>query len=207
VVLLVPAHALAWARRVAPAATVLRLPGVLEGAFDEAAERRAQITARLEAGLSAEGLLTLAPLFERHEPAAIAAALLALWTERGRAAAAPAAGMATTAAPATGTARVWVSLGKKDGGTANDLVGCLTRECRVDRTQIGRIELRETFSLIEVPAADAEKIADRLTGISIRQRRVTARVDKGTASGPERPARSTGPRGPRPGGRRPTSAG
>ncbi|HTO73118.1 MAG TPA: DbpA RNA binding domain-containing protein, partial [Gemmatimonadales bacterium] len=82
-----------------------------------------------------------------------------------------------------------------DGGTANDLVGCLTRECRVDRTQIGRIELRETFSLIEVPAADAEKIADRLTGISIRQRRVTARVDT-AAAGPERP-RSGASRGPR----------
>lgn len=210
VVLLAPALALAWVRRIAPAALMLRLPGALEGATDEAAGRRAIIAARLEAGLPSEGLLALAPLFERYEPATVAAALFGLWAERGQPTAAPTAASpaASGTAPAGSTARVWVSLGKKDGGTANDLVGCLTRECRVDRTQIGRIELRETFSLIEVPAADAEKIADRLTGISIRQRRVTARVDKGVgAGGSERPARPAGPRGPRPGGRRPTSAG
>ncbi len=195
VVLLVPAHALSWARRVAPAATVLRLPGAIEAAMDEAAERRATIAARMEGGVGSEALLALAPLFERHEPAAVAAALYGLWLEPGKPAVQPTSQPASTA-PTTGTARIWVSLGKKDGGTANDLVGCLTRECRVDRTQIGRIELRETFSLIEVPAADAEKIADRLTGISIRQRRVMARVDKGVATPDARPRRD-GPRSPR----------
>jgi ATP-dependent RNA helicase DeaD len=209
VVLLVPALALPWVRRIAPAALTLRLPGVIEAAGDDAANRRAIIAARLEAALPVDGLQALAPLFERYEPAAVAAALFGLWADRAQAPATATSGPAAApAASATGTARVWVSLGKKDGGTANDLVGCLTRECRVDRTQIGRIELRETFSLIEVPAADAEKIADRLTGISIRQRRVTARVDKGVSSvGGERPARGAGPRGPRPGSRRPTSAG
>ncbi|MEP6472303.1 MAG: DbpA RNA binding domain-containing protein, partial [Gemmatimonadota bacterium] len=215
VVLLVPASALAWARRVSPAALALRLPGALEAAVDEGAQRRSLIAARLDTGLPADGLLTLAPLFERYDPATVAAALYALWTDRP----APTVSVvsSSSASPtnvsATGTARVWVSLGKKDGGTANDLVGCLTRECRVDRTQIGRIELRDTFSLIEVPAADAEKIADRLTGISIRARRVTARVDKGVSgSAGDRPPRSggsrpTGSRGPRPPSRRPTSGG
>ncbi|HTO73818.1 MAG TPA: hypothetical protein VMJ30_08360, partial [Gemmatimonadales bacterium] len=84
VVLLVPAHALSWARRIAPAATVLRLPGAVEAAQDEAAERRAAIAAKLEAGLGSEALLALAPLFERHEPAAVAAALYSLWTGRGQ---------------------------------------------------------------------------------------------------------------------------
>ncbi len=215
VVLLVPASALAWARRVTPGALALRLPGALEAAVDDGAQRRSLIAARLDTGLPADGLLTLAPLFERYDPATVAAALYALWTDRP----APTVSVAgsSSASPAnvsaTGTARVWVSLGKKDGGTANDLVGCLTRECRVDRTQIGRIELRDTFSLIEVPAADAEKIADRLTGISIRARRVTARVDKGVSgSAGDRPPRSsgsrpTGSRGPRPPSRRPTSGG
>jgi ATP-dependent RNA helicase DeaD len=208
VVLLIPALGLAWARRVAPGALSLRLPGALESAQDAAAHRRQQVAARLEAGIPAEGLLALAPLFERYEPASVAAAIYGLWSNAPQFASAAREAASGPAAPATGTARVWVSLGKKDSGTANDLVGCLTRECRVDRTQIGRIELRETFSLIEVPAADAEKIADRLTGITIRGRRMTARVDKGV-SGPagDRPPRSSGSRGPRPPSRRPTSGG
>ena len=211
VVLLIPASGLAWARRVAPGALSLRLPGALESAQDAAAHRRQQVAARLEAGTPTEGLLTLAPLFERYDPASVAAAIYGLWSNAPRqniGTDAPALSASSPPSNPTGTARVWVSLGKKDSGTANDLVGCLTRECRVDRTQIGRIELREAFSLIEVPAADAEKIADRLTGITIRGRRMTARVDKGV-SGPagDRPPRSSASRGPRPPSRRPTSGG
>lgn len=208
IVLLVPADALAWAGRIIPAALPLRLPGSLEAAQDAGAFRRRQIAARLEAGVPADGLLTLAPLFERHDPATVAAAIYALWSNAPRqtpGSDSSAPSVPSTSSNPTGTARVWVSLGKKDGGTANDLVGCLTRECRVERSQIGRIELRESFSLIEVPAADAEKIADRLTGITIRGRRMMARLDKNAATEPRgRPGPS---RGPRPPSRRPTSGG
>jgi ATP-dependent RNA helicase DeaD len=95
------------------------------------------------------------------------------------------------------TARVYVGVGKKDGATVNDLVAVLTKEVRIERGKIGRVELRDAFSLVEVPAQDAERVASALNGTTIRRRRVTARVDRGTpvraaaarAPGPRRPAR------------------
>ena len=77
------------------------------------------------------------------------------------------------------TARVWVGVGKKDGATPNDFVGVLTKELRYERSKIGKIEVRELYSLVEVPAGEAESLANRLTGVTIRRRRVTARIDKG----------------------------
>jgi ATP-dependent RNA helicase DeaD len=130
-------------------------------------------------------------LFERHDPAAVAAALYELWTS--------AAGSGAPAAlpdiPAT--ARVFVGVGKKDGATVNDLVAVLVKEVRLERGKIGRVELRDAFSLVEVPAQEAERVAAALNGTTIRRRRVTARVDGGgparapapRAGGPRRPGR------------------
>ncbi len=85
------------------------------------------------------------------------------------------------------TAKVFVGVGKKDGATANDFVAVLTKELRVDRSKIGRIELRDAYSLIEIPAQEAEKVAAGLNGTTVRRKRVTARVDRG----PTRPPRAT----------------
>ena len=86
-------------------------------------------------------------------------------------------------------AKIWVSVGKREGVTPADLVGALTRELKVDRTAIGRIELRDSFSLVELPATDAERIAQALNGKSVRRVRVTARLDRGqSAQGGDRPS-------------------
>jgi len=87
--------------------------------------------------------------------------------------------------------RIWIGAGRKDEITANDIVGLLTRELGVERSSIGRIELRDTFSLIEF-AGDAAGLADKIAGKSIRKRRLVARLDRG--AGP--PRRSGGHAGP-----------
>ena len=75
----------------------------------------------------------------------------------------------------------------------NDIVAALTREAGVEAASIGRIEIREMFSLVEVPAAEAEEIAQKIAGRTIRRRTVNARVDRG--GGGERPGpRNAGPR-------------
>ena len=184
-VLLVPPGGERYVARQASPRRPLRLPGALEAATTAAAARRAAIVRALETGNPERALLTLAPLFERHDPATVAAALYELWTSAaGASAPAPLPDI-----PAT--ARVYVGVGKKDGATANDLVAVLTKEVRVERGKIGRVELRDGFSLVEVPAQDAERIAAALTGTTIRRRRVTARVDRGAPTGP--PVRRTGP--------------
>jgi hypothetical protein len=190
-VLLVPPGAEPYVERVAAPRRPLRLPGALDAATTAAAARRAAIVRALETGTPDRALLTLAPLFERHDPTAVAAALYELWTS--------AAGATAPAAlpdiPAT--SRVFVGIGKKDGATVNDLVAVLTKDVRLERSKIGRVELRDAFALVELPAQDAERVASALNGTTIRRRRITARVDRG---GPTprsgAPARTGAPRRP-----------
>jgi hypothetical protein len=182
-VLLLPAHALPYLELVTERPKPLRLPGATEAAESVAAARRTRIEAAIESPGLGNALLAIAPLFERRDPAQVAAALYQLWSGTGEKVepAAPAA------PPTPATARVWVSGGKKDEVTPNDLVAAMTRELRMDRTRIGKIDVREVYCLVEVPAEDAEEVARRMNGLTIRRRRVTARVDRGVKSkGPGR---------------------
>ena len=182
VVLLVPPGTESYAGRIATPRRPLALPGIVDTATAAAAGQRAAIVRAVELGKPDRALLTLAPLFERYDPAAVAAALFDLW-----------AGSTPIETPGRvpdipATAKVYVGVGKKDGATANDLVAVLTKDLRVDKGKIGRIELREGYSLIEIPAQEAEQVALALNGVTIRRRRVTARVDRG----PTRPPRREG---------------
>jgi ATP-dependent RNA helicase DeaD len=180
VVVLVPPGGESYLARIAAPRRALQLPGLLDEARSAAAAQRRRIVETIETGRSGHALLTLAPLFERYDSAAVAAALYEIWTASALPAVAP--------AEIPATARIYVGIGKKDGATANDLVAVLTKELRVDRTKIGRIELRDAYSLIEIPAQDAEQVAGALNGTTVRRRRVTARVDRG----PSRPAKTDG---------------
>jgi ATP-dependent RNA helicase DeaD len=174
--LLAPPHAAAYLRHATSRQTPVRVPGMLETVRQEAAQRRAMLSALLQKGELDGETLALAPLFERFDPTQVAAALYQLW--RSSAAEPPAAPAGT--AQAAPPAKVWVSAGKKDGTTAADLVAVLNREVGMPAGQIGRIEIRELFSLVEVPAAEAETIARQLSGKTVRRRTVTAKVDRGS---------------------------
>lgn len=197
VVLLVPPGTEGFVARIAAP----RRPVVLESATTALLRRdagvRGQVLAALEHGPDAAGLYALAPLFERFEPQVVAAALFGLWrAAEARREALPAAQAAPlqSATPVGGvaTAKLWVGAGKKDEATVGDLVAVLVKEVGVDRSLIGRVELRDTFTLVEVPAADADRIAEKLTGLTIRRRRLTARVDRGPTERPSGPMRGGG---------------
>ncbi|HEU4828817.1 MAG TPA: DbpA RNA binding domain-containing protein [Gemmatimonadales bacterium] len=200
VVLLVPPGTEPYAARVAPSSTPVRLPGLLDEVMREAGKRRAAIVERIAGGTPDRALLTLAPLFERYDPSAVAAALFELWSAGGTVTAPDAAG--TQPVPQTATGKIWVGIGKSDGATAADFVGTMTKELRIDRASIGRIELKDSFSLIEVPAADVERIAGALNGVTIRRKRLIARADRGQTRDRPGPRDRSGPRKP-PAGSRP----
>jgi ATP-dependent RNA helicase DeaD len=181
VVLLMPPGTENYLARIAAPRRPVQLPGLLDAVRSADSAQRSAIVKAIETGHHTPSLLTLAPLFERHDPASIAAALFELWTGSAQAVPPPPPEI-------PGTAKVYVGVGKKDGATANDLVAVLTKELRVDRTKIGRIELRDSYSLIELPAQEAEQVATSLNGVTIRRKRVAARVDRG----PSRPLRSDG---------------
>jgi ATP-dependent RNA helicase DeaD len=177
VVLLVPPGAESYVEGLASPRRPIRLPGLMDAITAEAAARRATIVRSIEEQRPEAALLTLAPLFERYDPAAVAAAVYRLWTSS------PAA--APPAPELPGTAKIYVGIGKKDGATVNDLVAVLTKDIRVDRVKIGRVELRDAYSLVELPAQEVEQVASALNGVTIRRKRITARVDRG----PTKPSR------------------
>ena len=154
--------------------TPLAVASGADRARDRAEALRERVAALLTTGSVDAELALLDPLFERFDPAEVAAALLALQREAG-------AGRwdAVVAAPVEGArVKVFVGLGKKDRASAKDLVGALIREAGVPKGDIGRIDVRETFSLVEVTAGAADRAVRGLTGTTIRGRRVLARLDR-----------------------------
>jgi len=155
--------------------TPLPLPSSADRAQDRSAALRALIAERLASGDVDAELAVLEPLFEDHDPALVAGALLALSrqpaTERSQPAEAPVSGGGATV-------KIFVSIGKKDGASAKDLVGALIKEAGLDKGQIGKIDVKETFTLVEVAPQAADQAVRRMTGVSLRGRRVTARLDR-----------------------------
>lgn len=153
--------------------TPLALPSSADRAQERNADLRAQVTARLAQGDVDPELAVLAPLFEDHDPAMVAGALLAMSRQPS------AAGQPAPVATQAGWVRVFVSVGTKDRASAKDLVGALIKEVGLEKSQIGKIDVRESFSLVEVAPEISEQAVRRLTGVSIRGRRVAARPDRG----------------------------
>lgn len=149
------------------------LPSRADRAQDRHAALRAEISARLTQGDVDAELAVLAPLFEEHDPALVAAALLAIGRQ-------PAAVSQPAVEASAGAAwvKVFVTVGTKDRVGAKDLVGALIKEAGLQKGQIGKIDVRETFSLVDVSPAVAEQAIKKLTGVSLRGRRVTARPDR-----------------------------
>ncbi|HEX2081426.1 MAG TPA: DEAD/DEAH box helicase, partial [Longimicrobium sp.] len=184
-------------------------------------------------------MLILEPLFEDFTPTEIAAAASALLRRKRSTVSAadampPAAvaareareprtaasmrpapgGFADTGAAPSAFTRLFISLGDRDGVRANDLVGAIAGEADIPGHAIGKIDIRDTFSIVEVPADAAERVISSLNGTTIRNRSVRVdydrqrkpgagpmrRMDRG--GGDDRGARSGGARGgPRDGGR------
>ena len=177
-------RALAGGAPVAP----LQAPGAALRARKSVAALRAELRDVLAAGVPTHELLALEPLLEEYDGLEVAAAALRLLErERSREVVprVPASAPAATS-PATGWTRLFVGAGTRDRVGPGDLVGAITGEAGVTRESIGKIELRENHSLVEIASADAERVAGALTGTMIRGRRVVARVDKGRADRVER---------------------
>ncbi len=174
-VVLVSAGQLGYLRSIAAPLSAFPLPGASRQARTASDPVRAEIGKRLEAGQLEPELALLEPLFDRYDPALIAAAILAL--RREARAPIPSAPTAPAAAPVHPPefAKIFVSVGKKDRVGAKDLVGALTRELGLAREDIGRIVVRETFSVVETVPAVAERAIKGLAATTIRSRRVQAR--------------------------------
>lgn len=187
VVLVAPPGSESWLASAVAPRRPLQLAGVVDTGQAEVRRRRQLVAQAIESLDPVEPALVLAPLLERYEAPVVAAALYRLWSAQP----APRSEAAVPGAEGA-TTRLWLGIGKRDEVGVNELVAFLTREVAVDRTLIGRVEVRESFSLVEVPQAEAERIAEAASGRTLRRRRLVARVDRGPTPGGGRPPRGRG---------------
>lgn len=179
-VIVAESYQLPWLRRVFSPLTPLPVAGVAQDEEARAERERRRLAHSIEHDdLSAE-LLTLAPLLRQHDAALVAAAALRAAKSRGTVAGAPPLPAAGDTGHGTGGfAKIWVGIGKKDNVRPGDLVATLANQAHVSPEMVGRIEVRELFCLVEIRADQAERAAKGLTGITVKGRRLIARVDQG----------------------------
>ena len=186
------------------------------GADDSAETARNAVRRAIEEVDLAAYLSLIGPLLEEHPAPEVAAAALYLARTAGgirpRAespsagpAAAAAARAAGTGAPAPSTpfVRLFITVGERDDVTPGDLVGAITGETGVAGETVGRIDIRESHSTVEVASADADAVIRALNGRTLKGRSLRVDYDrKDRAAGPGGGAKG-GPRtgGPRAGGR------
>jgi ATP-dependent RNA helicase DeaD len=186
----------------------IALVDAAERARGKDAALRAALREVLTAGEVRREVLALEPLLEEFDGIEIAAAALRLLEQQRPAR--PAAVVAQRPPMTT----LFVNVGERDGVRPQELATAVTTSAGLPSSQVGKIEVRDTHSLVEVAASVAELAAGKLTGSVIRGRRVQARVDRPREGRPhgapargergdrgdrgergDRPARSGPPRG------------
>lgn len=168
---LVLAHAtqLPYLRRLAQPLGVVRLPSEVDRARDRAVELRRAVREKLEEGSAATGLYALAPLFDEYDPALVAAAALGVSPLAGGGA------PAVTGEP-THWVRVRLEIGNRDRIRTGDIVGALINAVGVARHDVGRVDIRDRFTIVDLRADVAERAAKGLHGLMLRGRQVSARL-------------------------------
>ena len=170
-------------------------PVALVDAAERARGKDAALRASLRDVLSSSDVrrevLAIEPLLAEFDGIEIAAAALRLLEQQRPAR--PAVAAAQTG-PMTA---LFVNLGERDGVRAQELVAAVTSSAGIPGSQIGKVEVRDTHSIVEVAAAVAELVAGKVTGSIVRGRRVQARVDQPREARESRGPRSGPPRGDR----------
>ncbi len=143
--------------------------------------------------------LLVESLLERFSAAEVAAAaLLLLDRQASRKPAARGAAAAAASVPESWV-RLFVSAGQRDDLGPGDILGAITSESGLDGKRVGRIDVRESHSLVEVYESDARKVIGALNGTTLGGRSLRVDYDRAKdrrprgkpSGGPSRP-----PRGP-----------
>lgn len=159
---------------------------VLGPLFDEfpAAEIAAAATALLRskrARIRAAPTVPVSASPTDARPAAPAAPGAGLSTAPGRERPArQASSAAGTSGPAPITwTRLYVGIGARDEVRAGDLVGALAGEAGIPGSAIGKIEIRDSFSIVEIQADLADKVINAVNGTTVKGRSVRVDYDRG----------------------------
>lgn len=165
VVVLTRAAQLSYLGRAAKPLRALRLTGAADRARERAHALRQSVRDRVEQGDVSAELLALAPLFDEYDPALVAAAL-------ARGVEAPPA----EAPVANSWVRIQISIGKRDRVRPADIVGALLNGVGLAKDHVGRVEIEDNFSVVDVNPDSAARVVSELPKLTVRGRPLTGRV-------------------------------
>ena len=158
-----------------------------ETAVDELRRFRSRVREEVESADLGGSLLLLEPLLEEFGAEAVAAALVSMLRSardveggaRPGSSGGRAEGPDAERVMRPAWTRVFVGVGKRDGAGPGDLVGAITGETGAAGAQIGRVEIRNSYSLVDVDSLLADEVVRKLSGTTIKGREVTAKLDRG----------------------------
>lgn len=156
-------------------------------------ELRDRIRALVDTDLTPE-LALLAPLLEDLPAAEVAAAAVRLTRGQGGEPPAPeAAAPVPSSAPAP-QGETWVhlfmSIGSRDEVGPGDILGAITGEAGVSGDRVGKIDIRESHSTVEVATPVAGQVIQALNGRTLKGRSLRVDYDRKGRSASGRPDRS-----------------
>jgi ATP-dependent RNA helicase DeaD len=93
--------------------------------------------------------------------------------------------------------RVFLTIGERDGVRAGDLVGAITGESGITGDRVGKLDIRDGHTVAEIASGDVEMVVEKLNGISLKGKRITARVDDRPAGRSREGGRDAGREGGR----------
>lgn len=161
-------------------------PPRVSSALDELADAVHEAARAPEA---APYYLLVESLLDRFSAAEVAAAALLLADRERSQRPSASSRRAGEAAPPPSWVRLFVSAGQRDGLGPGDILGAVASESGVDGKRVGRIDVRESHTLVEVREEDAKKVIAALNGTTLGGRAVRVDYDRGKdrrRGGPDR---------------------
>jgi ATP-dependent RNA helicase DeaD len=83
--------------------------------------------------------------------------------------------MRYTARPDGSMTQLWLSVGEVDGVTPRDIVGCILGETGLHASIVGKVQLFDRHTLVEVTAYDSQLVLERLNRAVLRGRQLRAK--------------------------------
>jgi ATP-dependent RNA helicase DeaD len=109
-------------------------------------------------------------------------------------------------APAESMGRYWIGVGRAHGVKPGNIVGAIANEAGISNREIGRVEIRDEFSFVELPADLPADVLQHLQGVWVSGRQLRIAPDRGPPPPGEAhagPAERPGPPRQAPGRSRP----
>lgn len=76
-----------------------------------------------------------------------------------------------------GVQRLFLGIGRRDGIRVGDIVGAIANEAGIAGDRIGQVDLFESHTLVELNSTDMAAAVSALGSVSLRGRRLNARID------------------------------